>query len=36
MKSQEKVIVITGGAGGIGQACARALKTDSLIITVNS
>lgn len=33
MHSEKKVIVITGAAGGIGQACIRALKKDSLIIT---
>lgn len=33
MNSNKKVIVITGGAGGIGQACARAFKSNPLIIT---
>ncbi|MCX7549955.1 SDR family NAD(P)-dependent oxidoreductase [Xanthomarina sp. F2636L] len=33
MKTQKKFIVITGGAGGIGQACARAFKNNPLIIT---
>lgn len=33
MNSSENVIVITGGSGGIGQACARALKGNQLIIT---
>ncbi|MDC7999902.1 SDR family oxidoreductase [Aequorivita todarodis] len=33
MKGQKNVIVITGGAGGIGQACARAFKNQSIIIT---
>ena len=33
MNSQKKVIVITGGAGGIGQACARTFKKNPLIIT---
>ncbi|MFD2552405.1 SDR family oxidoreductase [Bizionia sediminis] len=33
MKTQKKVVVITGGAGGIGQACARAFKNDPLILT---
>lgn len=33
MNSKNKIIVITGGAGGIGQACARAFKNNSLIIT---
>ena len=29
----KKLIVITGGAGGIGQACARAFKNQPLVIT---
>ena len=29
----KNLIVITGGAGGIGQACARAFKNQSLVIT---
>lgn len=33
MKASKKVIVITGGAGGIGQACARKYKEELLIIT---
>lgn len=33
MTSQQKVIVITGGAGGIGQACAKTFKNNLLIIT---
>ena len=33
MNSNKKVIVITGGAGGIGQACARNFKNNLLIIT---
>lgn len=33
MSSQSNVIVITGGAGGIGQACARVFKNQSIIIT---
>lgn len=33
MNSPKKAIVITGGAGGIGQACARAFKGEQLIIT---
>jgi NAD(P)-dependent dehydrogenase (short-subunit alcohol dehydrogenase family) len=33
MKVQQKVIVITGGVGGIGQACARVFKNQPIIIT---
>lgn len=33
MKTTKKAIVITGGAGGIGQACARKYKDDLVIIT---
>jgi len=33
MKAHKNLIVITGGAGGIGQACARAFKNQPLIIT---
>jgi NAD(P)-dependent dehydrogenase (short-subunit alcohol dehydrogenase family) len=33
MDSQKELIVITGGAGGIGTACAKALKNKHLIIT---
>lgn len=33
MNTEKKLIVITGGAGGIGQACARALKDQPIIIT---
>lgn len=33
MGSKKEVIVITGGAGGIGQACISTFKKDSLIIT---
>ena len=33
MTSKNGSIVITGGAGGIGMACAKAFKEDSLIIT---
>lgn len=33
MNSPKRIIVITGGAGGIGLACARAFKNDSLIIS---
>lgn len=33
MDLQKKTIVITGGAGGIGQACARTFKKDLIIIT---
>lgn len=33
MTSPTRAIVITGGAGGIGQACARAFKGEQLIIT---
>lgn len=33
MNTQNKVIVITGGAGGIGTACARTLKNQPIILT---
>ncbi|EGV42523.1 SDR family oxidoreductase [Bizionia argentinensis JUB59] len=33
MKVQKNLIVITGGAGGIGQACARAFKNQPIILT---
>lgn len=33
MTTQKQLIVITGGAGGIGTACAKALKKESLVIT---
>lgn len=33
MKAQKNLIVITGGAGGIGQACARAFKNQPIILT---
>lgn len=33
MKNQKNLIVITGAAGGIGQACARAFKNQPLILT---
>ncbi|SEA74725.1 SDR family NAD(P)-dependent oxidoreductase [Psychroflexus halocasei] len=33
MKNSNNIVVITGGAGGIGQECARAFKKDHLIIT---
>lgn len=33
MKTQKQLIVITGGAGGIGTACARVFKNEHLIIT---
>lgn len=33
MEIQKEVIVITGGAGGIGTACAKALKNEHLILT---
>ncbi|PWI31117.1 short-chain dehydrogenase [Flavobacteriaceae bacterium LYZ1037] len=33
MNIQKKAIVITGGSGGIGQACARAFKNHPLILT---
>lgn len=33
MKSKNQLIVITGGAGGIGMACARTFKNHPLIIT---
>lgn len=33
METSKKLIVITGGAGGIGQACAKAFKNHPLIIT---
>ncbi|MFB9058271.1 SDR family oxidoreductase [Mariniflexile ostreae] len=33
MDVQKKIIVITGGAGGIGQTCARTFKNHSMVIT---
>ena len=33
MNTEKKLIVVTGGAGGIGQACARALKDQPIVIT---
>lgn len=33
MNTDKNLIVITGGAGGIGQACARSFKNQSLVIT---
>lgn len=33
MSVQKQLIVITGGAGGIGMACARAFKNENLVIT---
>lgn len=33
MNTEKKLIVITGGAGGIGQACARSFKNHPLVIT---
>lgn len=33
METSKKIVVITGGAGGIGQACAKTFKDDHLIIT---
>jgi len=30
---QKEIIVITGGAGGIGQACAQAFKDHRIILT---
>lgn len=33
MKSHKDLIVITGGARGIGTACAKAFKDNHLIIT---
>lgn len=33
MNTEKKLIVITGGAGGIGQACARVFKNQPIIIT---
>lgn len=33
MDTQHQLIVITGGAGGIGKACAKAFKKEHLIIT---
>lgn len=33
MSTQKQSIVITGGAGGIGSACARSFKNEDLIIT---
>lgn len=33
MNTEKQLIVVTGGAGGIGQACARAFKNQPIIIT---
>ncbi len=33
MDSQKQVIVVTGGAGGIGSTCAKTFKNEKLIIT---
>ena len=33
MSTKKELIVITGGAGGIGQACARVFKNQPLVIT---
>jgi NAD(P)-dependent dehydrogenase (short-subunit alcohol dehydrogenase family) len=33
MNTQKNVIVITGGAGGIGTACAKTLKNQAIILT---
>ena len=33
MNIQKQIVVITGGAGGIGQACARSFKNQPIIIT---
>ena len=33
MDAEHKIIVITGGAGGIGQACARSFKDQPIVIT---
>lgn len=33
METSKKIVVITGGAGGIGQACSKTFKDDHLIIT---
>ena len=33
MKNEKQLIVITGGAGGIGTACAKTFKNEHLIIT---
>lgn len=33
MNAQKKIIVITGGAGGIGQACAKSFKDRPIVIT---
>ncbi|WP_452221204.1 SDR family oxidoreductase [Lacinutrix salivirga] len=33
MTAQKKLIVITGGAGGIGQACARVFKNQPILLT---
>lgn len=33
MNSKKQIVVITGGAGGIGQACARTFKNQPLVIT---
>lgn len=33
MKTEKQLVVISGGAGGIGQACARAFKNHAIILT---
>ncbi|WP_072875710.1 SDR family oxidoreductase [Salegentibacter echinorum] len=33
MKNQKDIVVITGGAGGIGQTCAKAFKDHPIILT---
>ena len=33
MNRAKEIIVVTGGAGGIGQACARAFKNQPIVIT---
>lgn len=33
MSTQKQLIVITGGAGGIGTSCAKAFKNEHLVIT---
>ena len=33
MKNKKELIVITGGAGGIGTACAKTFKNEHLVIT---